>query len=134
MVDLRQVYSICDALQAASEVDNAKKLLVSEKANTIASKQQSDHLVLLAAYSGWARAFEAGGARAAREFAKKHALSYMTLQMLRDMRGQFAAMLADIRCASWKPPDADVFNLESSLAQESFVAFELHSIGGNCHL
>jgi hypothetical protein len=82
----------------------AKKALAGDKGGTIASGQQSDHLVLLAAYAGWEEALARGGARAAREFAKRHALSYMTLQMLRDMRGQFGAMLADIRCPLLSAP------------------------------
>lgn len=77
----------------------AKKHLAAERSGTIASGQQSDHLVVLAAYDGWQAAFAAGGARAAREYVQRRALSFMTLQMLKDMRAQFATMLADIRCA-----------------------------------
>jgi hypothetical protein len=75
----------------------AKKHLASQQSNSIASEMQSDHLVMLAAYSGWQDAFAKGGARQAREFASRHCLSFSTLQMLKDMRSQFAAMLVDIR-------------------------------------
>ena len=78
----------------------AKTRLASAKGNTIASEQQSDHLVMLAAYNGWQAALERGGARAAREYVQRNCLAFNTLQMLRDMRSQFAAMLVDIRCAA----------------------------------
>lgn len=54
---------------------------------------------MLAAYSGWQQALERGGARLAREFIKKHTLSFQALQTLRDMRQQFAMMLAEIKYA-----------------------------------
>ena len=63
---------------------------------TIASGQQSDHLVMVAAFQGWAVAYKNGGASAARDFSRRHFLSFQTLQMLSDMRAQFAVMLAEI--------------------------------------
>jgi ATP-dependent RNA helicase DHX29 len=64
--------------------------------NCIASGEQSDHLVMLAAYQGWVAAYKKSGAGAARDFARRNFLSFQTLQMLGDMRGQFAAMMAEI--------------------------------------
>lgn len=51
---------------------------------------------MVAAYQGWAAAFAKGGAGAAREYTRRNFLSYQTLQMLGDMRAQFAAMMAEI--------------------------------------
>ena len=79
-------------------MDQARKHLASRKSESIASEQQSEHLVMLAAYDGWRACFERGGARLARDYAKRHCLSFVALQMLQDMRAQFAAMLGDIRC------------------------------------
>ncbi|GAQ84373.1 helicase domain-containing protein [Klebsormidium nitens] len=65
----------------------------------IASGQQSDHLAMVAAYEGWRRAVGTGGApgkRAGREHCRKHFLNQQTLEMLADMRAQFATLLADI--------------------------------------
>ena len=86
-------------MQAAEAAELAKKAFASEKSECIASQQQSDHLVMLAAYSGWQAALTNGGPRLAREYTKKHCLSFQTLQMLKDMRYQFASMLADVKCA-----------------------------------
>jgi ATP-dependent RNA helicase DHX29 len=61
----------------------------------LAAGQQSDHLVLAAAVEGWLEARRRGGGRAARDFSKKHLLSDQTLEMLAEMRGQFAGILAD---------------------------------------
>jgi purine nucleoside permease len=86
-------------MQAAEAAELARKAFASEKSDCIASQQQSDHLVMLAAYRGWHQAVVKGGPRLAREYTKRHCLSFSTLQMLRDMRNQFAAMLADVKCA-----------------------------------
>lgn len=51
---------------------------------------------MVAAYAGWADAFCNKGASSARDFARRHFLSSTTLQMLSDMRAQFAAMMAEI--------------------------------------
>ena len=51
---------------------------------------------MVAAYQGWAEAYSNKGASAARDFARRHFLSFQTLQMLGDMRSQFAAMMAEI--------------------------------------
>ena len=87
-------------MQASTEVTIAKKQLASATSNSIAAEQQSDHLVMLAAYDGWQAALRSGGAKAGRDFVQRFCLSFQSLQTLRDMRAQFAAMLADIRCAA----------------------------------
>jgi ATP-dependent RNA helicase DHX29 len=61
----------------------------------IAAGQQSDHLLAAAAYAGWAAERARGGRGAGAAYARAQCLSTQALEMLRDMRGQFAAMLAD---------------------------------------
>ena len=83
-------------LGAAEGSDRARAALASPDSGTLAAGQQSDHLVMAAAVDGWRAARRGGGRKAATEFARKFCLSEQTLDMLEDMRGQFAAMLADI--------------------------------------
>ncbi|EFJ04939.1 hypothetical protein SELMODRAFT_187668 [Selaginella moellendorffii] len=64
--------------------------------STIASGRQSDHLVIVAAYENWRRLVTQGGARAARQFCDASFLSMPVLNMLREMRLQFAKLLRDI--------------------------------------
>lgn len=52
---------------------------------------------MVAAVTGWAEASQAGGRQAGRAYARKHFLGEQTLEMLADMRWQFATMLADTR-------------------------------------
>ncbi|GBG62910.1 hypothetical protein CBR_g34282 [Chara braunii] len=63
---------------------------------SIARGEQSDHLAMVAAYEGWRSSLEKGGSKAAREYCRKTFLSIQTLEMIRDMRRQFATLLADI--------------------------------------
>ncbi|CAM6089460.1 unnamed protein product [Calypogeia fissa] len=90
--------------------ERAKQLLVADKgqdgtAANIASGQQSDHLAMVAAYDGWNTLASLKGARAAREYCTNNFLSGPTLTMLRDMRNQFASLLADIGFI--RVPEAD---------------------------
>lgn len=76
--------------------DAARAALAAPGSGTLASGQQSDHLVMAAAVDGWLAALKKDGKKGAGTFARKHFLSEQTLDMLRDMRAQFATMLADI--------------------------------------
>ncbi|XP_024539805.1 DExH-box ATP-dependent RNA helicase DExH7, chloroplastic isoform X1 [Selaginella moellendorffii] len=71
--------------------------------STIASGRQSDHLVIVAAYENWRRLVTQGGARAARQFCDASFLSMPVLNMLREMRLQFAKLLKDIGFISKVP-------------------------------
>ena len=62
----------------------------------IACGQQSDHLLMAQAYSGWVQALSVGGRKAGSDYARRNFLSQATLEMLQDMRRQFGTMLADI--------------------------------------
>ncbi|CAL8464644.1 g4179 [Coccomyxa elongata] len=74
----------------------AKQAFASSGSGNVASGQQSDHLLMVAAFDGWQAAKGQGGRQPAVSYARKHMLSMQTLEMLADMRLQFAAMLADI--------------------------------------
>jgi ATP-dependent RNA helicase DHX29 len=60
---------------------------------TIATGQQSDHLVLAAALQGWIDAKSTGGMAAASRYAKKYQMSVANITVIMDMRDQFASML-----------------------------------------
>ncbi|PRW58696.1 helicase domain-containing [Chlorella sorokiniana] len=76
--------------------DRARAALAAPGSGTIAAGQQSDHLLMVAAVDGWLAARDKGGHRGAREYSRRHFLSEQTLDMLADMRWQYATMLADI--------------------------------------
>lgn len=81
--------------------ERAKQDLVAERSDknlpiSIASGQHSDHLCMVAAYNMWSHLAAVKGAKAAREFCHANFLSISTLIMLRDLRTQFASLLADI--------------------------------------
>lgn len=65
----------------------------------LAAGQQSDHLTVAAAYAAW-RAARCQSKAAAAAAVKKHVLSAQALEGIAEMRGQFGAMLADIRFVS----------------------------------
>jgi ATP-dependent RNA helicase DHX29 len=84
------------SLQQQSGADAARGALAASSSGTIAAGQQSDHLVMAAALGGWLDARTRGGVGAGGKFARRHSLSEQVLETLEEMRGQFAAMLADI--------------------------------------
>lgn len=73
----------------------------------LASGQQSDHLLMAAAYELWrsSQSRSSGSKAAAVQAAKKNGLSIQTLEALSEMRAQFATMLADIRFV--QPPSGE---------------------------
>lgn len=83
-------------LAFADNFERARAALAAPDSGTIAAGQQSDHLVMAAAVDGWLAARRKGAKRAGSEFARKYCLSEQSLDMLEDMRSQFASMLADI--------------------------------------
>lgn len=76
-----------------TQVSGAMKALASANSNTIAAGQQSDHLVMAAAVDGW---MQCPNKTARNAYTKKYCLNDQTVALIADMRGQFAAMLADI--------------------------------------
>ncbi|MCO5571415.1 hypothetical protein L7F22_025155 [Adiantum nelumboides] len=81
--------------------EKAKRAFVDAKKNTdnsssICRGQQSDQLAIAAAYNSWSTVVHKHGARAGYDYCKANYLSIPTLIMLRDLRLQFAVLLADI--------------------------------------
>jgi len=69
---------------------------LSKEKKTLASEQQSDHLVLAAALQGWIDAKSVGGKSQAIKYAKKYQLSVQNVDIIMDMREQFASMLQSV--------------------------------------
>ena len=83
-------------MDARDAADRARKAIAAAGSGTIAAGQFSDHLTVLAAYDGWRREGFQRGRGGGHRFAKSHYLSESTLGMISELRGQLAAMLADI--------------------------------------
>ncbi|EFJ53272.1 hypothetical protein VOLCADRAFT_86387 [Volvox carteri f. nagariensis] len=82
------------------EAERARRALAAPGSEGIAAGQQSDHLLLVAAYELWRVAASpkyGGGTRLAAQVARRHFLHVQTLEQLSEMRCQLAAMLADAR-------------------------------------
>ncbi|KAI5058462.1 hypothetical protein GOP47_0026632 [Adiantum capillus-veneris] len=84
-----------------SAAEKAKRSFVDAKKSndssvSICRGQQSDQLAIAAAYNSWSTVLHKHGARAGYEYCKANYLSTPTLIMLRDLRLQFAVLLADI--------------------------------------
>jgi ATP-dependent RNA helicase DHX29 len=71
----------------------------------LAAGQQSDHLVLVAAFDVWRCALRAGGQQGAAKVARHYRLSPQALEAIAELREQFAAMLADVNLLQ-PPPGA----------------------------
>ncbi|GLI66501.1 hypothetical protein VaNZ11_010328 [Volvox africanus] len=82
------------------ESERARRALAAPGAEGIAAGQQSDHLLMVAAYELWRIAASpkyGGGTRVAAQVARRHFLHLQTLEQLSEIRCQLAAMLADAR-------------------------------------
>ncbi|KAM1735057.1 hypothetical protein ACFX11_020446 [Malus domestica] len=60
------------------------------------SDRQSDHLIMMSAYSKWEKILREKGVKAAQNFCNSYFLSSSVMYMIRDMRIQFGTLLADI--------------------------------------
>ncbi|GFR43277.1 hypothetical protein Agub_g4341, partial [Astrephomene gubernaculifera] len=79
-----------------AEAERARRALATHGSPGLAGGQQSDHLLLVAAYDMWRLACKAGP-KAAAAAARRHFLHLPTLEQLAEMRCQLAAMLAEAR-------------------------------------
>ncbi|XP_051147051.1 DExH-box ATP-dependent RNA helicase DExH7, chloroplastic isoform X2 [Andrographis paniculata] len=79
-------------------VERAKLALLGEQTAIVAPDggRQSDHLLMLIAYQKWDKILSVNGVKAAQKFCSSHFLSSSVMYMIRDMRIQFATLLADI--------------------------------------
>eukprot|EP00250_Pteridium_aquilinum_P004082 c14319_g1_i2 orf=171-4673(+) len=84
-----------------SAAEKAKRAFVdakksNDKSISICRGQQSDQLLMAAAFSSWSNVVKKHGARAGYDYCKANFLNVPTLTMLRNMRSQFVVLLADI--------------------------------------
>ncbi|XVE67464.1 hypothetical protein DITRI_Ditri08aG0163400 [Diplodiscus trichospermus] len=81
-------------------VERAKLALLSDKLDESSDSndadRQSDHLLMMVAYSKWEKIFQEKGVKAAQQFCNMYFLSSSVMYMIRDMRIQFGTLLADI--------------------------------------
>jgi len=86
----------------------------------LAGGSQSDHLALVAAFEGWRRA---GGYRERADYCWRHFLRQNTLELMSDMRLQFAGLLRDAGfLAGGGGPGGDRRHLEEEIARRSASA------------
>ena len=78
-----------------SQVEAAMRAFAQPAAVSLAAGQQSDHLVVVAAYDGYIEASKESR-NAGRRFAQKNALDVDTMRQISEMRTQYAALLADM--------------------------------------
>ena len=78
-----------------SQVEAAMRAFAQPASHCLASGQQSDHLVVAAAYDGYIEASKENR-NAGRRFAQKNALDVDTIRQITEMRTQYASLLADM--------------------------------------
>ena len=78
-----------------SQVEAAMRAFAQPASHTLAAGQQSDHLVIAAAYDGYIEACKENR-NAGRRFAQKNALDVDTIRQISEMRTQYASLLADM--------------------------------------
>ncbi|KAJ8476961.1 hypothetical protein OPV22_020688 [Ensete ventricosum] len=81
-------------------VERAKSVLLGMSLNneyaSEESYKQSDHLLMVVAYTKWARILHQDGTRSAQQFCRSFFLNSSVMYTIRDMRVQFGGLLADI--------------------------------------
>ncbi|XP_020527145.1 DExH-box ATP-dependent RNA helicase DExH7, chloroplastic isoform X1 [Amborella trichopoda] len=80
--------------------ERAKSSLLTDKSDSggdvAINDKQSDHLLLVIAYSKWVKMLREKGTRAAQNFCRSYFLSSSVMYTIRDMRIQLGTLLADI--------------------------------------
>ncbi|XP_061538269.1 ATP-dependent DNA/RNA helicase DHX36 [Phycodurus eques] len=89
-----------------------KELMADKRRKTLSNNSKSDHLTVVNAFQGWQEAKQRGG-RCEREFCWDNFLSGNTLQMLHNMKGQFAEHLMHAGFVSSKDPKDPNSNVNS---------------------
>ncbi|KAL3515702.1 hypothetical protein ACH5RR_022604 [Cinchona calisaya] len=116
-------------------VERAKLALLTNKIggeyDSSDGNSQSDHILMMVAYRKWEKILHENGVKAAQQFCTSYFLSSSIMYMIRDMRIQFATLLADIGLISvpksyqivkrkqekfdnWLSDASQVFNIYSS--------------------
>ncbi|XP_061363539.1 DExH-box ATP-dependent RNA helicase DExH7, chloroplastic isoform X2 [Gastrolobium bilobum] len=115
-------------------VERAKLKLLNDKldgpGDTNDFDRQSDHLLMMTAYTRWERILTEKGAKAAHQFCNSFFLSSSVMFMIREMRMQFGTLLADIGLISlpkdYKMDGKKRENLDSWLSDAS-KSFNIHA-------
>lgn len=89
-----------------------KEKIADMRRRTLSRNSKSDHLTIVNAFKGWEEA-KHRGARHEREFCWENFLSANTLQMLHNMKGQFAEHLMHAGFVSSKDPKDPKSNINS---------------------
>lgn len=95
------------SIQDKDEMKAVVSPFLSKERKCIASEQQSDHLVLAAALQGWIDASAYSGKSSAIKYAGKFKMSVQNINIIMEMRDQFATMLHDIGLAQKPGPGQD---------------------------
>ncbi|KAK2847336.1 hypothetical protein Q5P01_010335 [Channa striata] len=89
-----------------------KEKMADMRRRTLSRNSKSDHLTIVNAFQGWEEAKQRG-ARYEREYCWDNFLSANTLQMLHNMKGQFAEHLMHAGFVSSKDPKDPISNVNS---------------------
>ncbi|XP_066541887.1 ATP-dependent DNA/RNA helicase DHX36 [Hoplias malabaricus] len=89
-----------------------KEKIADQRRKTLSRNSKSDHLTIVNAFSGWEEA-KRRGSRYEREYCWDNFLSANTLQMLQNMKGQFAEHLLAAGFVSSKDPKDPKANINS---------------------
>ncbi|KAK0141144.1 ATP-dependent RNA helicase DHX36 [Merluccius polli] len=89
-----------------------KEKIADQRRKTLSRNSKSDHLTIVNAFQGWEDAKRSGG-RYEREFCWDNFLSANTLQMLHNMKGQFAEHLMRVGFVGSKDPKDPKSNVNS---------------------
>ncbi|KAL0973520.1 hypothetical protein UPYG_G00205200 [Umbra pygmaea] len=101
-----------------------KEKIADMKRRTLSCDSKSDHLTIVNAFSGWEESKQRG-CRFEREFCWDNFLSANTLQMLHNMKGQFAEHLLGagfISSKNPKDPDSNINSANEKLIKAVIVA------------
>ncbi|XP_056622648.1 ATP-dependent DNA/RNA helicase DHX36 [Triplophysa dalaica] len=101
-----------------------KEKIADHRRKTLSRNSKSDHITVVNAFWGWEDAKEQGG-RSEREYCWDNFLSANTLQMLQNMKGQFAAHLLAagfVNCKDPKDPSSNINSENEKLIKAVIVA------------
>eukprot|EP00210_Caulerpa_lentillifera_P007174 g6864.t1 len=89
---------------------------------TLASGQQSDHLLIVAVFHGWLRLIQTGQIQKAKEYIKENQLHAPTLEIISQVRKQFKEILVEAKLTSSGGIDWDLSTTDASLIRALLCA------------
>uniref|UniRef100_A0A3Q3D4I7 ATP-dependent DNA/RNA helicase DHX36 n=1 Tax=Hippocampus comes TaxID=109280 RepID=A0A3Q3D4I7_HIPCM len=102
-----------------------KEQMADKRRKVLSRNSKSDHLTVVNAFQGWQEAKQHGG-RYEREFCWDNFLSANTLQMLHNMKGQFAEHLMHTGFVSSKDPKDPNSNVNSEARVSKIMKINAH--------